>query len=234
MKKILIVCLVLCGSISTASAQKKYYDKANFHQFRSMEDGPWKFSPQDYYYSWWYKRILGVKVKVPGAGVHDNGPASIGVGGDHYVKRYTPNAKWRNETMATTAMEITPYENQKKSYSEMAALEERLTADRTVDLAIKAFDSKYKKLCQVIEHNLLQYAMNIQDSREGKNLTACTNAFLRIKKNMKLIGSVYVENMKRAESYQKELDKLYSLNQNINSLKRMQYNSVVNKCFFKK
>ena len=234
MNKILIVSVMLCGYIGSASAQKKYHDKANFHQIRAMEDGPWKFEPKGYYYSWFHKRVLGIKIPIPGAGIHDNGPSGIGVGGDHYVKKYGPNAKWRSETIATTTLENSTYENQKKSYSEMEELEVRLSADRTVDLAIKAYNDKYKKLCKQIENNLIEYGKMIQDNREIENLQACTNNYLRIKENMKLISSAYVSNMKRAESYQIELNKLYSLNQNINSLKRMQYNSNVNRCFMGK
>ena len=36
-------------------AQVPIYDEAKHYQLRSMETGPWEFSPRSWYYSWWSK-----------------------------------------------------------------------------------------------------------------------------------------------------------------------------------
>lgn len=82
----LIGALLLVGSMTMVA------DKHYRNQLASMEYKQWKFSPEYYYKSWYNEKILFITTKVPGLGLHDNGPGGIG-GGDNYI-----NERWRQMT----------------------------------------------------------------------------------------------------------------------------------------
>lgn len=73
------LCLVLAGGTSlSVFAQKKVHHKDNFNQITSMEVGVWNFTPRSDYYNWDYKRVLGIKIPIPGNGWHQNGWCGTG------------------------------------------------------------------------------------------------------------------------------------------------------------
>lgn len=90
-------------------AQKKVSHKDNQYQLASMEFKQWKFRPKEYYYSW-YSGFLGLKI--PGAGIHDRGPAGAGIIGDNYV-----NEDWRqmSRLRAATLAEATTERKDRKA-----------------------------------------------------------------------------------------------------------------------
>ena len=94
MKKKVTLCLMAAIMISGGTLNA---DKHTRNQLKSMESTKWGFTPKEYYYSWYEKKIdvglFDISITVPGLGIHDNGPAGLGIGGDNYV-----NEKWRMMT----------------------------------------------------------------------------------------------------------------------------------------
>ena len=76
--------LCICGAwltVTAAGAQaiKVEHDKHNYNQVMSMEFASWGFSPKGDYYDWDYKKILGIKIPVPGNGWHEHGWCGTGI-----------------------------------------------------------------------------------------------------------------------------------------------------------
>jgi len=136
MKRILMLIFVACFFTGKMYAQDES-DNDIYNQIGSMEYKHWKFSPRAYYYSWDYKRVLGIKIPIPGLGIHDNGPAGIGIGGDGYV-----DEKWRQMyplrmTASTEALlQAGQTEDEKKFWKEINIKDLLVYADRSTDLPL--------------------------------------------------------------------------------------------------
>ena len=137
MKRIALILAMAAAVIAMpAGAQKKKNDKDKQNQLASMEYIQWKFTPESYYYSWYWQKIIFFKIKLPGLGVHDNGFAGLNIPpGDDYV-----NEEWRKMTpiRAGTALETlgevrkrTETDNQWTSLMQKDLIE---IADNSLDL----------------------------------------------------------------------------------------------------
>lgn len=226
MKKILLFVIVLFPVVGWG--QGTYYDESKHYQFRSMEDGPWEFKPEFYYYSWIYKDFLWWQIKLPGMGIHDRGPAAIG-GGDKYVSNYTPNAPLRTEAAAAAALETPEYKQQSVSYDKVQQIEALLSADRTVDAVKGTLSSKFSSLMNTFIENMETYISNDGNSEKALLLW---NQYYAIMESVNKINSAYLDNSKRLKAYQVEIEKLEELNVGMAGLVKMQYHAKENKPSF--
>jgi hypothetical protein len=230
MKKYVLFLIFIVVSISSYSQ----YDKAKHYQWRSMEDGPWEFDPKDYYYSWYMKKILFIKTKVPGLGVHDNGPAGVGIGGDGYVNKYAPVT---NNRLAATASALVEAGSYKKEYDNINSWNNRelqYSADRTVDLALPVLKSKFTNSQERFLKNITAYTSLCSNDKELKYGNHLLNEYNRILDNKTIIEKAYIENSKRQESYLEMTTQLDNLNSSVVALIKIAYNKKENINYFKK
>ena len=136
MKRILMFFLVTCFFTGKMCAQDES-DEDIYNQIGSMEYKHWYFSPRGYYYSWDYKRVLGIKIPIPGLGIHDNGPAGIGIGGDHYVdERWRQMYPLRVTASSEALLQAGQTEDEKKFWKEINIKDLLVYADRSTDLPL--------------------------------------------------------------------------------------------------
>lgn len=230
MKRHVLFLIFLVVSISSYSQ----YDKAKHYQWRSMEDGPWSFDPKAYYHSWYMKKIVFIKTKVPGLGIHDNGPAGSGIGGDHYVKKYAPVAKHRLATTASALVEKGNYEKEEENIKSWNKREIAYFADRSVDLAKPVVKSKFDESLTRFMKNLVTYASSCDNKDDLKYGNYLVREYQRILDNKYLIEGSHLENSKKQESYLEMIKQLDGLNANVVSLIKIAYNKKTNINFFNK
>lgn len=226
MRKVLLFVIILFPVVGWG--QGTYYDESKHYQFRSMEDGPWEFKPEFYYYSWIYKKVLWWHIKLPGMGVHDRGPAGI-VGGDNYVNKYSPNGPLRTETAAAASLESPEYKQQSDSYDKVQQIEALLSADRAIDAVKGSIGSKLNSLKSTFIEDMEAYIGNNGDADKALVLW---NQYYAIMESVDKINSAYLDNSKRLKAYQVEIEKLEELNAGIAGLVKMQYHAKENKSAF--
>lgn len=180
------------------------HDKDNYNQWASMEFKQWSFTPKSYYYSWYMKDYGLFKTKVPGVGVHDKGPAGIGIGGDNYV-----NEPWRLMTplrksaVVESSTESSQEREQKNKWNEIFKKDLLTIADREVDAAYA-----------ITKDARDQAAASIAGSLTGLPLEGSAAAALeyaRIKSNINTIHGAQIDNAKRLVVYQNENQALDNL-----------------------
>lgn len=203
-------------------AQRPIASDPMYKQLRSMEDGPWEFSPEGYYYSWWMKKIKlpwplpDIKTKVPGLGIHDRGFAGTGFLGDRYVSKYKPSAQVRAKMIALTEITRKEYEAIEKKYKDIGDREAVDATDRQVNIAIKIYEERFQayyrnisSLCDFLErHTSRGAAQRFRDELS------------RIQANVSLIGKSYSRNSERSSAYLKELKNLERLSTSVKGLSK--------------
>ena len=165
MRRIIILFVItgICNISFSANAQIPVYDKSKHYQLRSMETGPWAFSPPGWYYSWWSKDVKILwglinfgSVRLPGLGIHDNGPAGIG-GGDKYVTRFGPNAQQRATMLLTAKQTRKKYEDITAKIEEVHKRELANIADRSFDIVYGEIKPVFAKLEVIFAKQMIEY-----------------------------------------------------------------------------
>lgn len=188
-----------------------------YKQIRSMEDGPWEFAPEGWYYSWYMKKFkigfISFKTKVPGAGAHDRGPAGVGLIGDGYVRKYKPSGQVRAKMIALAEITRKQYEAVAEKYTDMGKREALDATDRKIDVAIQVYSSRFSTM-----YNNIQTLCNIYEKYAGVGASQVfRDEKERIKDNISYISKSYSRNAERSKAYLKELKNLEKLSQQINS-----------------
>ena len=215
------VALVLSPTVLVAQLARPVQSESMYKQLRSMETGPWEFSPDHYYYSWVTRsrRVLFVKWtwKEPGFGWHDKGPAGIG-GGDGYVNKYKPNAQVRAKMLAFTEITRKQYEAVAELHKKVGERELVDATDRKIDLAIRVYDARIQRLKQSIRSQCLALRGLELGSRNPAILADYYLSRLnRIEESIRLIGKSYVKNAERSSAYLREVKNLERLRRRIYS-----------------
>jgi hypothetical protein len=149
--KILIGLLgMLLLAESPASAQKSVHDEQKEKQWKSMENGPWDFSP-DWYYYFLHKDYSGAEKYWKWKGFKSG-----------YHIRFKENKSDVKRIMPTRmTSEETQNQKMKKAESERAYIEELYkeevarTADRNVDLTYSSFKGDFNRMQESISDGLL-------------------------------------------------------------------------------
>ena len=141
---------MLLLAISPAWAQKSVHDEQKEKQWESMENGPWDFSP-DWYYYFLHKDYSGAEKYWKWKGFKSG-----------YHIRFKENKSDVKRIMPTRmTSEETQNQKMKKAESERAYIEELYkeevarTADRNVDLTYSSFKDDFNRMQESISDGLL-------------------------------------------------------------------------------
>lgn len=218
----LLIISALLLSLKVA-AQVPVYDKAKHYQLRSMETGPWKFHPESWYYSWWHKNVDFLwwewEQKLPGLGIHDNGPAGLG-GGDHYVTKYSPNRTKRVLMLAQVRLVKKKSEAVTDKIDKVAKREAVAIADRSVDLVWSDIRPLFEKLNLVFAERMAEYRSSIGRNR---GYTGFMLEYQKITDAVSYMRRNYVTNIDRQKAYMQQMHKLEDLIRKVNSCLKTHY-----------
>lgn len=182
-------------------AQNDYYN-----QLASMETGQqWKFTPRSYYYSWDYKRVLGIKVPIPGLGVHDNGPAGVGVGGDGYVdERWRIMTPLRAATVTQSVLQGRNTEKEKNFWKDVNLRDMLVYADRSTDLPLVGAKAVTKDERDEYSQQILDNIFDIRELGEKYDEAAdeIQMQYDVIREEISIVGSAHEDNARRLRNLQ--------------------------------
>lgn len=187
---------------------------AMYMQLRSMETGPWEFSPDHYYYTWVkrHRKIAFIEWTwhEPGLGVHDRGAFGSGVSifgkADGYVNKYKPNEKVRAKMLVLANLTQKTYEKVSEKYKEIGDRETLDVVDRQVNGAIKLYESRFNDL-----YNEIGMLCRYLDQNTKINSLVFKEELNRIRGNVSFIGKSYIRNAERSSAYLKEIKGLEKL-----------------------
>lgn len=182
------------------------HDKQKEKQWRSMENGPWDFSP-DWYYYLFHKNYSGASLSWKWRGFH----SSLGVDfdeSDSNVKRIMPVRVIEEETQRQKVKKVNEeYEKIEELHKE----EVERAADRNVDLIYTSFKDDFNRMQDRITEGLLfcmtksggkmKYQVN-ELSRE--NEIVCQNIEYIHKQGV----GYELENAKRQQAYSEAKTKM--------------------------
>lgn len=216
------ICLFLLLVSQLAEAQRPIKSESMYKQLRSMEDGPWEFSPDAYYYSWVRRhRRIGFfewSWDEPGLGVHDKGPAGIGLG-DGYVNKYKPSGRVRAQMLALAEVTRKQYEAIAEKHKQIGEREALDATDRSIDIAIKVYQDRINTSYATI-YNQCMALDKLKYPNASQNYL---DELMRIKANIESIGKSYSRNAERSRAYLKEITNLGRLSQSLDRACRQAY-----------
>ncbi|TFH94010.1 DUF5045 domain-containing protein [Porphyromonas levii] len=204
MKKIALLSLLLpllFFSSYEVRAQMPVYDKAKHYQLRSMEVGPWEFSP-----GWWYflmhRRYSGASLKWQWRGLKSGFVVNFN------DNLYTPNNKVRALSIIEAINTRKKFEEITKSMTKVRDREIVNIADRKVDIVHKDYKILFDRLNLLMAKCIIEYRNTI-----GKNeqLIEYITEHKKIQDNIDYIKKSYVTNIDREKVYNQELKNLENL-----------------------
>ena len=149
-KLIMLTLLMLVPSAGFAQYPEVQHDKQKEKQWRSMENGPWDFST-DWYYYLFHKNYSGASLSWKWRGFH----SSLGVDfdeSDSNVKRIMPVRVIEEETQRQKVKKVNEeYEKIEELHKE----EVERAADRNVDLIYTSFKDDFNRMQDRITEGLL-------------------------------------------------------------------------------
>jgi len=198
-----------------AMAQKTVSDKNNQNQLASMEFKQWKFTPDSYYYSWYWQKLIFFKIKLPGLGIYDNGIGGIGfiTFHKHYVdERWRQMTPLRAGTAVEMALEKGKREKTTDLWKDLAVKDAIELADNMIDLT-GSYSTAKRRLEKCRERIAgLKELTDEQKSRAEDDL-------MLIRQAIEDLDDSGMGSARRMEGYQKETrhmeqieDKYYRLN----------------------
>lgn len=151
--------IALAGYTTDADAQRPTRDKEKVRQWQSMENGPWDFAP-DWYYYFLHKKYSGAEMYWKWAGfksgfrVRFKEPKSN-------IKRIMPVRVTAEETQRQKVKKV---EEERKYIEELYKEELVREADRNVDLTYPAYKDEFNRMQDCITEGLL-YCMKKSDGK---------------------------------------------------------------------
>ena len=211
----LMTAAVLTVLSPAAMAQKTVSDKNNQNQLASMEFKQWKFTPEKYYYSWYWQKLIFFKIKLPGLGIYDNGLGGIGfiTFHKHYVdERWRQMTPLRLGTAAETALEQGSRTETTDLWTGLAVKDAIELADNMLDLT-GSYSTAKKRLERCRERIATLTAL----TDEQKSMAE--DDLLLIRQSIDDLDKSGMGSARRMEGYQKETrhmeqveDKYYRIN----------------------
>ena len=145
-----LLCTALAGIPLSADAQRTRNDKEKQRQWTSMENGPWDFAP-DWYYYFLHQKYSGAEMYWKWAGfksgfrVRFKEPKSN-------VKRIMPTRVTSEETQRQKVKKV---EEERKRIEELYKEELVREADRNVDLTYASYKDEFNRMQDRITDGLL-------------------------------------------------------------------------------
>ena len=154
-----LFCISVSGTVTVANAQSIVSDSEKQKQWKSMENGPWDFAP-DWYYFFLHKKYSGAEMYWKwdwfnsGFRVRFKEPKSD-------VKRIMPVRVTAEETQR---QKIKKVESERKYIEELYKEELAREADRNVDLMYATYKDEFNRMQDCITDGLL-YCMQKSDGK---------------------------------------------------------------------
>ena len=145
-----LFCMSVSGTVTVANAQSIVSDSEKQKQWKSMENGPWDFAP-DWYYFFLHKKYSGAEMYWKwdwfnsGFRVRFKEPKSD-------VKRIMPVRVTAEETQR---QKIRKVESERKYIEELYKEELAREADRNVDLMYATYKDEFNRMQDCITDGLL-------------------------------------------------------------------------------
>lgn len=148
--KIILLCLLGMTVASGLHAQRPAKDKEKARQWQSMENGPWDFAP-DWYYFLLHKKYSGAEMYWKWAGFNSGFRVRFKEPKSN-IKRIMPTRVVSEETQRQKVKKV---EEERKYLEELYKEELRREADRAVDLAYPAYKDEFNRMQDCITEGLL-------------------------------------------------------------------------------
>lgn len=148
--KIILLCLMGMTVASGLHAQRPAKDKEKARQWQSMENGPWDFAP-DWYYFLLHKKYSGAEMYWKWAGFNSGFRVRFKEPKSN-IKRIMPTRVVSEETQRQKVKKV---EEERKYLEELYKEELLREADRAVDLAYPAYKDEFNRMQDCITEGLL-------------------------------------------------------------------------------
>lgn len=210
MRKIIWIIMV-CMAPVLAKGQTIQHDKQKEKQWKSMENGPWDFAP-DWFYYLFHKDYSGGETywawRGFKSGLHVRFKES-----NSNVKRIMPTRVTSEETQRQKEKKV---EEEMEMIEELHQEEVERAADRNVDLVYSSFKDDFNRMQESISEGLL-FCQQKSKGKLNYQVTQLSRQNDIICRNIEYIhrqGAGYeLENAKRQKAYQEEksaMEKLVS------------------------
>ncbi|RGX92783.1 DUF5045 domain-containing protein [Bacteroides uniformis] len=204
-----LLCTALAGIPLSADAQRTRNDKEKQRQWTSMENGPWDFAP-DWYYYFLHQKYSGAEMYWKWAGLKSGFRVRFKEPKSN-VKRIMPTRVTSEETQRQKVKKV---EEERKRIEELYKEELVREADRNVDLTYASYKDEFNRMQDRITDGLL-YCMK----KSGGKLEYQVNELSR--QNELLCADIaYIhktgvgyelENVKRQQAYEEAKAKMEEL-----------------------
>ena len=154
-----LLCLVMLTMPFSSFAQRPTRDKEKEKQWKSMENGPWNFAP-DWYYYFLHNKYSGAEMYWKWAGFN-YGLRVRFKEKDSNVKRIMPTRVTAEETQRQKVKKV---ETERKHIEELYKEELVREADRSVDLTYASYKDEFDRMQDSITDGLL-YCMKKSDGK---------------------------------------------------------------------
>ena len=208
-KIIKIICAIILSFPLTGNAQKVVRDGEKKKQWQSMENGPWDFAP-DWYYFFLHKRYSGAEMYWKWAGFNSGFRVRFKEPKSN-IRRIMPVRVTSEETQRQKVEKV---EKERKYVEELYKEELLREADRAVDLMYGAYKDEFSRMQECITDGLL-YSMRKSggklkyqvDELSRQNEILCADIAYIHK-----TGVGYgLENAKRQKAYEEAKEKMNEL-----------------------
>lgn len=204
-----IIALMLLGCPYSGHAQRPTKDKEKARQWQSMENGPWDFAP-DWYYFLLHKKYSGAEMYWKWAGFQSGFRVRFKEHKSN-VKRIMPTRVTAEETQR---QKIKKVEEERQKMEELYQEELLREADRNVDLMFPSYKDEFNRMQDCITDGLL-YCMQKSkgklqyqvDELSRQNEILCADiAYIH-----KMGVGYGLENAKRQKAYEEARQKMEEL-----------------------
>ena len=154
-----LLCLVMLTMPFSSFAQRPTRDKEKEKQWKSMENGPWNFAP-DWYYYFLHNKYSGAEMYWKWAGFNSGFRVRFKEK-DSNVKRIMPTRVTAEETQRQKVKKV---ETERKHIEELYKEELVREADRSVDLTYASYKDEFDRMQDSITDGLL-YCMKKSDGK---------------------------------------------------------------------
>lgn len=154
-----LLCMMMLTIPFSSSAQRPSRDKEKEKQWKSMENGPWNFAP-DWYYYFLHNKYSGAEMYWKWAGFNSGFRVRFKEK-DSNVKRIMPTRVTAEETQRQKVKKV---ETERKYIEELYKEELVREADRSVDLTYASYKDEFDRMQDCITDGLL-YCMKKSDGK---------------------------------------------------------------------
>ena len=154
-----LLCLVMLTMPFSSFAQRPTRDKEKEKQWKSMENGPWNFAP-DWYYYFLHNKYSGAEMYWKWAGFNSGFRVRFKEK-DSNVKRIMPTRVTAEETQRQKVKKV---ETERKHIEELYKEELVREADMSVDLTYASYKDEFDRMQDSITDGLL-YCMKKSDGK---------------------------------------------------------------------